>query len=207
MEKNKNEILKENAKPDFDIPSGPSWGMRILLVVAVLVIIGVVGGGVYLYQRSGGLVFRNTTTSLQPNSTSTKSVKETTSADINADAKSFIDQIDIAPKVTEAFAPVGASTKFAPETDTIYVAIQTTNLTEPKQIKAEWYYVEDDTFIDQALYGAEKGVNNIAFHLQQPPSGSWPEGKYEIKIYVDGELAQIAQFQVVADTSSTPKAQ
>ena len=208
MDKNKKEVKDEtekNTKADFEIPNGPSWGVRILIVLAVVILIGVVGLGVYLYNQSDGIFSRVVSGAVDTSKKSSKSVNTTTTADINTTAKNVIDSVDTAPKVSEALEPVSATTKFTPDAETIYVTIQTKNLTEAKQIKAEWYYVDEDTFIDQAVYGAELGVNNVAFHLEQPPSGAWPTGKYQIKIYVDGALAQIAQFQVVE--TATKKAE
>lgn len=198
----KETVLKSEQKEDFHIPPKKHpWLIRAVIGLAVIVMVVGVGLGAYWYQRPSDLP--NASKGSESKTTEIRSVESTDESDIDSDAKAAIDDVDMAASVTKEFEPITPTTKFAPDAEKIFVTIQTKNLSSARQLKAEWYYVEDDTFIDEVVYGAEKGINNVAFHLERPASGFWPEGEYQIKIYVDGSLAQIARFDVQEDTEKT----
>ncbi len=197
--KHKVEVL-EGSDKEFDIPPRHrSIVAKILIIFSVAIIIGAVGIGAYLYQKGGNAfpslaslkkVVNETKSSDKP------SVNETTEKDVVKDANDLIEDVNMATSVNQNLQAVSPTTTFDTAADKIYLTIQTKNFIDEHQIKVEWYYVDDDEFIDDGTYAGQKGINNVAFHLEQPASGSWPKGKYEVKIYVDGKLAQIARFEV-----------
>ena len=195
-------VSKARSEKEFEIPlDRHSWSMRITLALVVIVIVFVLGVGLYLYLRPDVITISSGAGNDEGGLTTSedaRSVDVVTENDIDVVAADLIDEIDTALDVNADFEPVGVTTTFAPVTEKIYVAIQTENLTVETQLSAEWFYVDEDTFIDEVVYGAQKGINNVAFNLDRPPSGFWPSGNYQIKIYVDGELAEIARFVVEA---------
>lgn len=198
--KHKEEVLEGSDDKEFKIPPRRrSIIARILVIVAIAVIVAAVGIGAYLYQKPGSFLaskVSNTINKTETKESNTPSVNATTDVNIDSDAKGFIEDVNTATSVNANYQAVSPTTTFEPSAENIYVAIQTKNLTTERQIKVEWYYVDSDTFIDDGTYSAQTGINNVAFHLEQPASGSWPEGDYQVKIYVDGKLAQIARFKV-----------
>jgi flagellar basal body-associated protein FliL len=211
MEKDNNESAKKHREDALDELEGEkskdkefkipprrrSIIARILVILAIVVIIAAVGIGAYLYQKPGSFLAKKPTNTTTNNSAkNTPSVNQTTDINIDSDAKSLIEDVNTANAVNANYQPVSPTTSFDPSTNSIYVTIQTKNFTTNHQVKVEWYYVDTDTFIDDGTYAAQTGINNVAFHLEQPAQGSWPDGDYQIKIYVDGKLAQIARFKV-----------
>lgn len=196
--KHMEEVLEGSRDKDFKIPPRRrSIVARILVIVAVAVIVAAVGIGAYLYQKPGSFLAKKVSNVTAENTTTnTPSVNATTDINVDSDARGLIEDVNTASSVNTNFQAVSPTTTFEPGTEKIYITIQTKNFTEPHQVKVEWYYVDTDTFIDDGNYAAQTGINNIAFHLEQPAAGSWPEGSYQTKIYVDGKLAQIARFTV-----------
>lgn len=198
--KRKEEVLEGNEDKEFNIPPRKrSIIARVLVIIAVAAIIAAVGIGAYLYQKPGSFLrnkVSNITSTDNTPKNETRSVNATTDVNIDSDAKGLIEDVNTATSVNANYQAVSPTTTFDPSAESIYVTIQTKNFTEAHQVKVEWYYVDSDTFIDDGSYAAQTGINNVAFHLEQPASGSWPEGNYQVKIYVDGKLAQIARFTV-----------
>lgn len=199
--KRKEEVLEGNEDKEFEIPPRRrSIIARILVIVAVAVIIAAIGIGAYLVQKPGSFLQKKISKAPTQNSDNTQSnapsVNATTDVNIDSDAKDLIEDVNMATSVNANFQAVSPTTTFEPAAESIYITIQTKNFTSTHQVKVEWYYVDSDTFIDDGSYAAQTGINNIAFHLEQPAQGSWPEGKYQAKIYIDGKLAQIARFEV-----------
>ncbi len=197
--KRKEELLEGNEDKDFKIPPRKrSIIARILVIIAIAAIIAAVGIGAYLYQKPGSFLHSKVSNVSSDNTpkNETRSVNATTDVNVDSSAKGLIEDVNTATSVNANYQAVSPTTTFDPSAENIYVTIQTTNFTEAHQVKVEWYYVDTDTFIDDGSYAAQTGINNVAFHLEQPASGSWPEGDYQVKIYVDGKLAQIARFKV-----------
>lgn len=199
------DIDSREPKNEFDIPEVKhSWKLRLTLSLGIILFIVVLGVVLYYFQHRdedapsalSDLISRSSET-LDSNNDG-----EVSDQDISNDVAGLIDELDTAPDVNKDFEPIGATTTFDAEEEKIYVAIQTKNFVQERQITAEWVYVDTDTFIDEVDYTAEKGINNIAFHLERPASGFWPEGDYEIRIFIDGKLAQIARFDVQREEAS-----
>ena len=111
----------------------------------------------------------------------------------------FINTVTLA-KGTQGAAkdPVNPATVFA-TTDTVHAVVRTSDAPTATQFKAVWYVVDDGTssdrnkIIDSSDLTAD-GTVNIDFYLT--PTADWPTGTFQVEIYVNGVLDQVANFSV-----------
>ncbi|MBI2845130.1 MAG: hypothetical protein HYX86_01145 [Chloroflexi bacterium] len=104
-----------------------------------------------------------------------------------------IDQVVIARSVDEDQRPLEPTSTFGPE-DVFYASVIVSNLEAGSQVTGKWYF--GDEFIDEAtLTITEAGFSGyVGFDLTSDTT--WPLGEYRFEVYLDGELAQTASFQV-----------
>jgi hypothetical protein len=88
------------------------------------------------------------------------------------------------------------TTVFAPD-ETFYCVATLANAPDDTTVKAAWTAVEAEGvepnfFIDEAeLTG---GSNTLHFELSN--DNLWPEGKYKVDLYLNGELERTLEFEV-----------
>ncbi len=94
--------------------------------------------------------------------------------------------------VDEYLRPLEPTNTFAPE-ETFYCSVQVQDLREGTILAAKWYQGSD-------LIGEEQAMLSQAFsgHLKfkLAPVGVWEVGDYALEVYLDGELAGSATFEV-----------
>ena len=189
----------------FEIPKSrsPFWS-RFFYIVLTVVILAAIGVGVYfaqkkffekrnLQQQQAAQTTTNTTTNVVP----TDNTVATPTGEVSAQAATLIDKVTFADMVSDDFTVTGATTTFPTDQKTVYLLVQTKNIKDGTQVKMDWYYKTGATFIDSASFTAKRGINSFVNSLPEP-TPAWPEGDYEVKVYLDGSLAKIATFTVKA---------
>ncbi len=85
---------------------------------------------------------------------------------------------------------------FTNDTPEIYVTGVLDNAPGTTNLKSEWYYMEDEeALIDSAEAETEELKTEFNFSLSRPDDG-WPEGAYEIRLFIDGEHQETLEFEV-----------
>ena len=102
-----------------------------------------------------------------------------------------------------------ATTQFDPE-DTFYLVGDLSNAPDDTQLKAIWTAIEvegadPNTVLEERELAAPSGP--FWFSLSQE-TGIWPAGRYKVELFLDDELNQSMEFQVVAppEPTATPTA-
>lgn len=93
--------------------------------------------------------------------------------------------------------PVTAATSFAPDTPMIYATAKLSNAPDGTRVKAAFYYLEGGEELiaeDEVTAG---GTRHVSFSLSRPDNG-WPSGKYETRLFLNGEEARRLPFTVAA---------
>jgi hypothetical protein len=88
------------------------------------------------------------------------------------------------------------TTVFAPD-ETFYCIATLANAPDDTTVKAAWTAVEAEGvepnfFIDEAELTS--GSNTLHFELSN--DNLWPEGKYKVDLYLNGELERTLEFEV-----------
>ncbi len=92
------------------------------------------------------------------------------------------------------YQPIDEVEAFDTDQETVFVAGELRNAPSGTEISAEWYYMEDEeTYIDGAMM--ETGSTDFYFSLSQPDDG-WPEGSYEVRLYINNELEETLPFTI-----------
>lgn len=188
----------------IEIPQHSVLWSRILFGVMTLVLIGAVAVGAYFVQKKffakDEPTDQATTNTITPTDSvvappSDNTVASGADAPVVSDVASLIDKTVVAEKVADDFAVTGEADTFPTTQDSIAILAQTKSVKEGMQVKIEWYYKTGATRIDAANFISKKGINTFVTSLPSP-SPAWPEGEYEVKIYLDGALAKIATFSI-----------
>ena len=88
------------------------------------------------------------------------------------------------------------TTDFTPE-DTFFALVELENAPDETTVRAVWTAVavegtEPDTQIEETEL--ETGSGTVQFELSN--TNLWPAGDYKVDIYLNGELAETAEFRV-----------
>lgn len=105
-----------------------------------------------------------------------------------------ISDVAMAEEVNDQDQPVEVVSEFTSDTSKIYVTMELSNAPSDTEIKAEWYYVDNNTEIDSYSTTAE-GSGPVVFYLTKPNDG-WPAGDYRVDIILDGEKVSSKNFVV-----------
>ncbi len=95
----------------------------------------------------------------------------------------------------ETFEVIVASDVFKTDTPIIYLVAQVEDAPEGTQVRAEWYYLDEEIFIDDITVEPEYQNQPMLFSLGRPDTG-WPIGKYQASLYLNEEKATIVFFTV-----------
>ena len=98
------------------------------------------------------------------------------------------------------YKPIEKTATFGVDAPEIFLSAKFSNAPSDTEIMAEWVYVEGeaedlrDYLIDAvSIYVA--GTDYLSFSLSMPEQG-WPQGQYEVILYIDGEEAETVSFTV-----------
>jgi outer membrane usher protein FimD/PapC len=91
-----------------------------------------------------------------------------------------------------------ATTQFSPE-DTFYLVGELSNAPDDTLLKAVWTAVKAEGAADNTVikeFEAQGGSGAVWFELNQD-TGTWPRGQYKVDLYMNNELNQSLNFEVV----------
>ncbi len=118
-----------------------------------------------------------------------------------------VDAVVMCHDVDSSFAPLNPATTFATNTPEIFCSVKVSNAPAQSRARVEWIYREGelegvkDYLIDTSTVTTE-GTRYIAFSLSIPDDG-WPEGLYELVLYMDDKKMESVLF-TVSGSSPTP---
>lgn len=95
----------------------------------------------------------------------------------------------------ETFEVVTPSDTFKQDTPLIYLVTQVESAPKGTMIKAEWYYLDEEVFINSTDVEPIYQSQPLLFSLSKPDNG-WPTGKYQVILYIDDEKATTVFFSV-----------
>lgn len=103
----------------------------------------------------------------------------------------------------ETKTPVTATTSFAPDAPAIYVTAKVSNAPDDTRVKAAFYYLEggEELIADDEVTAG--GTRNVSFSLSRPDNG-WPAGRYETRLFLNGEESKRLPFTVTAPEAPQP---
>ena len=120
-----------------------------------------------------------------------------------ADDAFKVDQVQLGDAVTSSYKISKPSTTFAPTQNTIYASVTTSGRTTGSTLSARWSYLENEgeqiSTISQTI--ATDGPATTTFKVRNP--NSWPQGKYKVKISLDGKPVTAQTFEVKAADSTS----
>ncbi len=90
---------------------------------------------------------------------------------------------------------VTACDTFAVDTPVIYLITQLRTAPKGTNITAEWWYVDQEIFIDSATLESTEVNQTLMFSLSRPDKG-WPTGAYQVKLYLNDEEVETVDFTV-----------
>jgi hypothetical protein len=87
---------------------------------------------------------------------------------------------------------------FAPDDQTIHLAVKVANAPSDTIVKAIWYLAEvegyEPSVIDETSITLDSFQDSIDFTLATDQT--WPVGKYKVELYLDGKLDQTLEYEV-----------
>lgn len=193
---------------DRTIPTSPKQGMSTgkkvgvfagSCIVIVLVIIAIiVGFFVWALKKAPDVVNSvvDETKKEVTNSLEDSGNQRIAAGIIDPAAQAILAEVRMADSITADFEPDHLTSVFRPADKTFYCTVRTKSLDAGTVIKANWYYIDQDQFIQEKEYPTEAGVNQIAFNLTRPEANEWPVGRYEVRIYVNDALGMTVPFEV-----------
>jgi len=194
-------VATQNQGDQFNIPQQSATGSRVLWTLITILVLGGIAVGAYFIQKnffseqtSQGELQNEAPQDEPP--TDAQPTVQTDTGDVDAGASSLIDTVTMAEGITDDYAPIDPTDVFPANAPNIYLTLQTRPVEEGTQIRSEWRYLTQDTFIGELSYVTKKGINAIAFTLPIQASGTWPLGEYEVRVFVDGSLASVVPFTV-----------
>jgi hypothetical protein len=110
-----------------------------------------------------------------------------------------LSEITMAKSVDETtYKPIEKTNTFSVDTPEIFLSAKFSNAPSDTEIMTEWVYVEDEGLGDYLIDAVSiyvTGTNYLAFSMPMPGQG-WPQGQYEVIVYVDGEEVETVPFTV-----------
>jgi len=107
-----------------------------------------------------------------------------------------LNDVNTATKIDPATnLPTGITATFTPNAPAVYTTFRISNAPPGTRVKSEWFYLENGQKIDAAEIEATELDQNASFHLSRPNNG-FPRGQYEVKLYIDDEYNQSANFEI-----------
>lgn len=126
---------------------------------------------------------------------------------VEGSALDLISEVTMAKSVdSRTKEPKEKTSVFSPSTEVIYAAVKLEDAPRNTEVTAVWTVVdvagvETGYEIDEASLTAD-GTRYLAFSLARE-SEKWATGKYVVKIYVNGKLADMANYSIEATGSSS----
>ena len=105
--------------------------------------------------------------------------------------------VDLASSINKDYSPADKKDNFS-QIDTIYACIKFNYLLKGNLLNTKWFDSNDELLLESPY----KIINNsyspgyISFDLQND-KGILPYGKYKVEIYINGQLAETGDFEVV----------
>jgi hypothetical protein len=95
----------------------------------------------------------------------------------------------------ETFEPVLKTSTFSPSTPEIFVTFDIDGYDIGTFVVGEWYYVTDNTLIDEVTLTTQYESQYAYFSLTRPFAG-WPVGDYKLDILISDEVVETVEFNV-----------
>ena len=98
--------------------------------------------------------------------------------------------------IDASYAVTTPTTRFTPDTPTIYASVATAGHTDGATLQARWRYLEGSGVLVNQLEQtvATEGPAVTTFKVQNP--NRWPAGKYNVSISLDGKVVAQQDFSV-----------
>jgi hypothetical protein len=78
--------------------------------------------------------------------------------------------------------------------DTIYASVTTDGHAESATLRARWTYEDGQVVEESTQTISPRGQEHTEFHISKPDG--WPDGSYQVEIYLDGQSVETRDFQV-----------
>ncbi|UNC92442.1 hypothetical protein [Candidatus Contubernalis alkaliaceticus] len=97
----------------------------------------------------------------------------------------------------ETNEPTVVTNTFSTDAPMIYVSGDVVNAPDGTKIKSSWVYLEmDPVFVIDEVEMTTKDIDTgFVFGLSKPDN-DWPEGKYEVELYIDNNHEETVKFEV-----------
>jgi hypothetical protein len=112
-----------------------------------------------------------------------------------------LSEVTMAKGVDETtYKPVDKTDTFSPDTPEIFLSAKFSNAPSETEIASEWVYVEGEVadlkdYLIDSISIDVSGTDYLYFSMPVPDQG-WPQGQYQVILYVDGEEAETVSFTV-----------
>lgn len=114
---------------------------------------------------------------------------------------SSIQSVDLTTSVDLGGKPTGnISSKFSKDDENIFASVSYTNMPVKSEFDARWIYISTEQLIKR-YQKTIIGTDTFAFGINAKadswvPIKKWPVGKYELRIYLNGDQIRIIPFTV-----------
>ena len=133
------------------------------------------------------------TTNVNSNSNANKEA----SADTNTGSGEFIKEIHMA-KDNGRGAPGDETSSFAPDDRTVHCVVKLKEAKAGTKMKFSWWIVDAEGSKNQKIkdidYTTRPLENIVHGHLTLPQD--WPQGKYKVQVYVNGDLDKTVAYTI-----------
>ncbi len=103
-------------------------------------------------------------------------------------------------------APKELCNTFMPETPVVYLTMFMSDAPDNTKIRVDWFYLGADGTTEMLIIPAEletSGTRQLAFNMK-PGTGDLPIGKYEARVFLNGEEFERVTFSVVGPRPTQP---
>lgn len=99
--------------------------------------------------------------------------------------------------IDESGRITSATSLFQPETEEIFITAIIADLDDEIKIRGEWWFLSENYKISVFPLTSDGTENILHFSLTKPDEG-WPQGKYEMRIFLDDrpEPESIIPFEI-----------
>lgn len=194
---------------DRTIPGSPKPGMSTgkkvgvfagSCILIILIVVGLIVGLLIWAMKKAPDVVNSVVDETKKEVTNTlddNSDQKIAAGKIDAAAQAILAEVRMADSINADFEPDHLTSTFRPSDKTFYCTVRTKSIDAGTVVKAMWYYLDQDQFIQEKEYPTEAGVNQIAFNLTRPEANEWPVGRYEVRLFVNDALGMIVPFEVL----------